>query len=124
MVLKHVQFTCWGPGDSLDPFDIKGLELLNSPTSRNLHFAPFPSLIIEVIHEVVVGIKNNKMYINRGMDKEDVIDKHTHTHTHTHNGILLSHKKGKNGVISRDVDGPRLLYRVKRVRKTKTKIIY
>ena len=83
MVLKHVQFTCWGPGDSLDPFDIKGLELLNSPTSRNLHFAPFPSLIIEVIHEVVVGIKNNKMYINRGMDKEDVIDKHTHTHTHT-----------------------------------------
>ena len=79
MVLKNVQFTCWGPGDSLDPFDTKGLELLNSPTSRNVHFAPFPSLIIEVIHEVVVGIKNNKMSINRGMDKEDVIDTHTHT---------------------------------------------
>lgn len=46
----------------LPPFDTMGLDLVNSATSRNLHFAPFPSLIIEVIHEVVVGIKNkNKM---------------------------------------------------------------
>lgn len=41
----------------LSPFDSMGLDLVNSTTLRNLHFAPFPSLIIEVIHEVVVGIK-------------------------------------------------------------------
>ena len=33
------------------------------------------------------------------MDKEDV--------AHIYNGILLSHKKGWNGVICRDMDGPR-----------------
>ena len=36
---------------------------------------------------------------NRGMDKEDV--------EHIYNGILLSHKKERNWVICRDVDGPR-----------------
>lgn len=40
-------------------FDKMGLEL-NSPISRKLHFAPFPSLIIEVIHEGVAGIKSIK----------------------------------------------------------------
>ena len=37
--------------------------------------------------------------INRGMDKEDVV--------HIYNEILLSHKKERNWVICRDVDGPR-----------------
>lgn len=40
-------------------FDKMGLEF-NSPISRKLHFAPFPSLIIEVIHEGVAGIKSIK----------------------------------------------------------------
>ena len=39
------------------------------------------------------------MFINRGMDKEDVV--------HIYNGILLSHNKEWNWVICRDVDGPR-----------------
>ena len=39
------------------------------------------------------------MSINRGMDKEYVV--------HIYNGILLSHKKERNWVICRDVDGPR-----------------
>ena len=34
-----------------------------------------------------------------GMDKEDVV--------HIYNGILLGHKKERNWVIYRDVDGPR-----------------
>ena len=40
-----------------------------------------------------------QMFINRGMNKEDVV--------HIYNGILLSHKKEQNGVICKDVDGPR-----------------
>ena len=39
------------------------------------------------------------MPIDRRMDKEDV--------AHIYNGILLSHKKERNWVIYRDVDGPR-----------------
>ena len=39
------------------------------------------------------------MPIDRQMDKEDVI--------HIHNGILLSHKKERNWVICRHMDGPR-----------------
>ena len=37
--------------------------------------------------------------IDRQMDKEDVV--------HIYNGILLSHKKERNWVICRDVNGPR-----------------
>ena len=40
-----------------------------------------------------------QMSINRGMNKEDVV--------HIYNGILLSYKKERNGVICKDVDGPR-----------------
>ena len=36
------------------------------------------------------------------MDKEDV--------THIYNGILLSHKKKRNGVICSEVDGPRVCH--------------
>ena len=39
------------------------------------------------------------------MDKEEVIN--------THNGILPSHKKEQNGVTCRDMDGPRMSYKVK-----------
>ena len=39
------------------------------------------------------------MYINRGMDKEDVI--------HIHGGILLSHWKEWNNAICSNMDGPR-----------------
>ena len=39
------------------------------------------------------------MPIDRLMDKEDVV--------HIYNGLLLSHKKERNWVICRDVDGPR-----------------
>ena len=39
------------------------------------------------------------MHTDRLMDKGDVI--------HIYNGILLSHKKEQNWVISRDVDGSR-----------------
>ena len=39
------------------------------------------------------------MPIDRQMDKEDVV--------HIYNGILLSHKKERNCVICRDVDGSR-----------------
>ena len=45
------------------------------------------------------------MPIDRQMDKEDGVD--------IYDGILLSHKKERNSVICRDVDGPRLSYRVK-----------
>ena len=38
------------------------------------------------------------MYIDRGMDKEDVV--------HIYNGILLSHKKWNNAIY-RNMDGPR-----------------
>ena len=51
------------------------------------------------------------MSIDRWMDKEDVIHKHTHTHTcthtYTHSGILLSHGKEWHNVICSDMDGPR-----------------
>ena len=40
----------------------------------------------------------NYMFINRRMNKDVV---------HINNQILLSHKKGTNWVICRDVDGPR-----------------
>ena len=39
------------------------------------------------------------MFIDRGMDKEDVV--------HIYNGILLSHKNKWNSAICRDVDKPR-----------------
>ena len=39
------------------------------------------------------------MPIDRQMDKEEVV--------HIYNGILLSHKKERNLVICRDVDGSR-----------------
>ena len=39
------------------------------------------------------------MPIDGRIDKEDVV--------HIYNGILLSHKKERNRVICRDVDGPR-----------------
>ena len=39
------------------------------------------------------------MFIDRGMDKEDM--------AHIHNGTLLSRKKEQNCAICRDVDGPR-----------------
>ena len=42
------------------------------------------------------------MSIKREMDKEEVV--------HIYNGILLSHKKERNWVICRDVDGPRDFY--------------
>ena len=37
--------------------------------------------------------------IDRRMDKEDVV--------HIYNGVLLSHRKERNWLICRDVDGPR-----------------
>ena len=40
------------------------------------------------------------MSINRGLDKEDMV--------HIYNGILLSHKKGRNLAICRDMDQPRV----------------
>ena len=40
----------------------------------------------------------NQMSINRGMNKDVV---------YIYNGILLSYKKELNGVICKDVDGPR-----------------
>ena len=39
------------------------------------------------------------MSINKGMDKEDV--------ARIHNGISLSHKKGQNRAVCKDMDGPR-----------------
>ena len=39
------------------------------------------------------------MSISRGMNKEDVV--------HVYHGILLNHKKERNWVIRRDVDGAR-----------------
>ena len=39
------------------------------------------------------------MSIDRGMDKEDVVD--------IYNGILSSHKKGGNNAICSNMDGPR-----------------
>ena len=39
------------------------------------------------------------MPINRQMDKEDVV--------HIYNGILLSHRKERNWLICRDMNGPR-----------------
>ena len=44
------------------------------------------------------------MPIDRQMDKEDVVP--------IYNGILLSHKKERNWVICRDVDGPRVCHTV------------
>ena len=41
----------------------------------------------------------SKMPIDRRMDKADVV--------HIYNGILLSHKKERNWVICRELDGPR-----------------
>ena len=42
------------------------------------------------------------MSLDRWMDKEDVV--------HIYNGILLSHKKKRNGVVCRDMDGPRVCH--------------
>ena len=39
------------------------------------------------------------MYINRGMDKEDVVYLYT--------GTLVSHKKGQNNAACSNMDGPR-----------------
>ena len=41
------------------------------------------------------------MPIDRRIDKEDVV--------HIYNGILLSHKKERNWVICRGMDGPRVV---------------
>ena len=49
------------------------------------------------------------MPINGGMNKEDVV--------HTYNGILLSHRKERNCIIYRDVDGPRDFHTVKSERE-------
>ena len=53
------------------------------------------------------------MSIDRGMDKEDVV--------HIYNGILLSHKKERNWVICRDVDGPRVVIQSEVSQKEKNK---
>ena len=42
------------------------------------------------------------MFIDRGMDKEDVV--------HIYNGLLLSHKKELNNAIYRNMGGPRDYY--------------
>lgn len=42
------------------------------------------------------------MFINRGIDKEDVV--------HIHNGILLGHKKEQNNGICSNVDEPRVCH--------------
>ena len=42
------------------------------------------------------------MSTDRRVDKEDVV--------HIYNGVLLSLKKERNWVISRDMDGPRDCY--------------
>ena len=47
----------------------------------------------------IYNSQDMEMSTNRGMDKEDVL--------HIYNGMLLSHKKERNWVICRDVDGPR-----------------
>ena len=44
-------------------------------------------------------------FLNRWMDKEDVVCVYTHTHTHTHNEILLSHKKEWNVATCNNMDG-------------------
>ena len=53
------------------------------------------------------------MSINRGMDKEDVV--------HIYKGILLHHKKERNCVICRDVDGPRVCHTSEVSQKEKNK---
>ena len=55
------------------------------------------------------------MSIDRWMDKEDVAHIYNGKEdvAHIYNGILLSHKKERNWVICRDVDGSRDCYRVK-----------
>ena len=50
----------------------------------------------------ITRIWKKPVSINREMDKEEVV--------HIYNGILLSHKKERNWVICRDVDGPRDFY--------------
>ena len=55
------------------------------------------------------------MSVNRGMDKEDV--------AHIYNGLLLSHKKERNCVICRDVDGSRDHFIQSEVRKRKISFI-
>ena len=59
---------------------------------------------------------SNKMPIDRRVDKEDVV--------HTYNGILLSHKKERNWVICRDVDGPRDCHTEWSKSERKTNIVY
>ena len=47
------------------------------------------------------------------MDKEEV--------AHVYNGILLSHKKKRNGVICSEVDGPRVVIQSEVRQKEKNK---
>ena len=49
----------------------------------------------------IAGVYGNSIFsfLRKRMDKEDVV--------HIYNGILFSHKKERNWVICRDVDGPR-----------------
>ena len=48
---------------------------------------------------LVSRLFKDHLSIDRRMDKEDVV--------HIYNGLLLSHKKGRNNAIFRDMDGPR-----------------
>ena len=58
------------------------------------------------IKEIIyVGVLDKFFLKWHKVDKEDVV--------HIYNGILLSHKKEQNWVICRDMDGPRVSYRVK-----------
>ena len=56
------------------------------------------------------------MFINRRLDKEDVV--------HIYNGILLSLKKEQTLVISSEPDEPRACYLIYRVIKRKTNLVY
>ena len=57
-----------------------------------------PSVHCSTIYNSQV-MEASQMPTGRRKDKEDVV--------HIYNGILLSHKKERNWVICRDVDGPR-----------------
>ena len=61
-------------------------------------------------------IEATEMSIDRGMDKEVVL--------HIYNGMLLSHKKERNCVICRDVDGSRGCYTERSKSETEKQILY
>ena len=56
------------------------------------------------------------MFINRGMDKEDVV--------HIYNGILLSNKKEQSNAICSNMDGPRFVILNEVSQKEKDKYHY